>query len=68
LKAAEDGGEKDKNKIQNPDIAFIFNPQRDNFPSKAYYEDGNPELYYSFIMLKATLKKTGRKEKLSRMT
>lgn len=37
--------EKDPNIIQNPEIAFIFNPKRDLPPSKAYYFDGNPDLY-----------------------
>lgn len=40
------GGEiEDKNKISNKDLAFVFLPNRDAFPSKPYYEDGNPEMY-----------------------
>ena len=42
LKEEGEGG-----KLQNKDIGFIFNPARDNFPAKPYYEDGNPELYSS---------------------
>ena len=37
--------EKDPNLIQNPEIQFIFTPNRDAFPSKPYFEDGNPEMY-----------------------
>jgi hypothetical protein len=32
-------------KIEPETIAFIFNPSRDIFPAKPYYEDGNPEMY-----------------------
>ena len=44
--------EKDPNAIQNPEIAFIFNPNRDAFPSKPYFEDGNPDLYTNDKMAK----------------
>ena len=44
--------EKDPNIIQNPEIAFIFNPKRDSFPAKAYFDDGNPELYSNDKVLK----------------
>ncbi|CAI2381302.1 unnamed protein product [Moneuplotes crassus] len=41
------GADQDEegNKIENQEIRFIFNPNRDKFPEKPYYEDGNPELY-----------------------
>lgn len=29
----------------NPEIAFIFDPNRDLFPNKPYYDDGNPDFY-----------------------
>ena len=51
--------EKDPNIIQNPEIAFIFNPNRDAFPSKPYFEDGNPDLYTNDKMAK---RKTLREE------
>ena len=35
----------DKNKISNKDLAYVFLQNRDNFPAKPYYEDGNPEMY-----------------------
>ncbi len=35
----------DPNKIANKDLRNVFHPGRDNFPSKPYYEDGNPEMY-----------------------
>ena len=37
----EDGN----NIINNKEIAFIFKSNRDDHPEKAYYDDGNPELY-----------------------
>ena len=40
------GGETDnQNKISNKDLAYVFLQNRDNFPAKPYYEDGNPEMY-----------------------
>jgi len=58
-----DDGEENKgneldNKIKNPDIAMLFNPNRDVFPSKPYYEDGNPDLYSDDNLLKRTELKT----------
>ena len=47
LGGVDTGGNEDEGNIQNKEIAFIFNPKRDNFPVKPYYEDGNPELYTS---------------------
>ena len=32
-------------KITNPNLQYVFNPKRDTFPSKYYYEDGNPEMF-----------------------
>ena len=41
-----DGGqEENPNKIDNPDLAYIFKQNRDHFPAKPYYEDGNPDMY-----------------------
>jgi hypothetical protein len=34
-----------QNKISNKDLAYVFLQNRDAFPSKPYYEDGNPEMY-----------------------
>ena len=48
LKGLESGGagEADnQNKISNKDLAYVFLQNRDNFPAKAYHEDGNPEMY-----------------------
>ena len=45
-------GAEDGNMIQNKHIQFIFNPNRDNFPEKPYFEDGNPELYSNENMAK----------------
>ena len=48
LKGAEGlaGAEVDeKNKFPTKDLAFVFAQNRDAFPSKPYYEDGNPEMY-----------------------
>ena len=42
----------DGNLIQNKEIAFIFNPNRDAFPEKPYFDDGNPELYSNEKMAK----------------
>jgi len=39
------GDDSKSNKINNPEIAFIFDPNRDAFPSKPYYDDGNPDYY-----------------------
>ena len=37
--------ENDPNAIQNQEIAFIFKQERDNFPAKPYYDDGDPSNY-----------------------
>ena len=31
--------------ISNKDLAYVFLQNRDNFPAKPYYEDGNPDMY-----------------------
>ena len=43
--AGAPGEDKDPNKIDNVDLAYVFKSQRDNFPFKPYYDDGNPEMY-----------------------
>ena len=46
--AAADGGagtEENPNKIDNVDLAYVFKSNRDHFPAKPYYDDGNPEMY-----------------------
>ena len=45
-------GDEESNIIQNKEIGFIFNPNRDAFPAKPYYEDGNPDLYSNEKMAK----------------
>ena len=46
LKGLEGGGDADnQNKISNKDLAYVFLQNRDNFPAKPYYEDGNPDMY-----------------------
>ena len=46
LKGLEGNNEGDnQNKITNKDLAYVFLQNRDNFPAKPYYEDGNPEMY-----------------------
>lgn len=55
LGIGEDG---DKNMICNPEIAFLFDPNRDQFPAKPYNEDGNPDFYSEDNM-----KKRGELEK-----
>ena len=31
--------------IRNQRLQYVFNPGRDHFPAKPYYEDGDPEMY-----------------------
>ena len=31
--------------IRNPELQHVFKPGRDHFPSKPYYEDGDPNMY-----------------------
>ncbi len=42
---APDASIENQFKIEPESIAFIFKMDRDIFPAKAYYEDGNPEMY-----------------------
>jgi len=37
--------EENPNRIDNPDVAYIFKKTRDDFPAKPYHDDGNPEMY-----------------------
>jgi hypothetical protein len=37
--------EENPNKIDNVDLAYLFKKNRDHFPAKPYYDDGNPEMY-----------------------
>ena len=40
------GRENDDPKpIRNSKLAYVFQPGRDHFPAKPYYEDGDPEMY-----------------------
>ena len=39
--AADDG---EKNHIPQ-ELSFLMLPNRDNFPNKPYFDDGNPEMY-----------------------
>ena len=54
---------KDKegdNKIQNPDLQRLFNPDRDEVFGKAYHDDGNSEFYSDEnIKLREDLKSEG---------
>lgn len=45
LGGGQQNEEEDRNKILSKDLAYVFLQNRDNFPAKAYYEDGNPEMY-----------------------
>ncbi len=47
LKNMESGNNDgdNQNKISNKDLAYVFLQNRDHFPAKPYYEDGNPEMY-----------------------
>ncbi len=38
-------GGDDKGQVKNPEIQYLFSHERDQFPNKAYHEDGNPEMY-----------------------
>ena len=38
-------GARDKSSIKNSEIQYLFSPDRDQFPSKPYHEDGNPDMY-----------------------
>ncbi len=46
--------DENPNRIDNPDVAYIFKKNRDDFPSKPYYDDGNPEMYTAENLKKRT--------------
>ena len=35
----------DKGQVKNSEIQYLFSHERDQFPNKAYHEDGNPDMY-----------------------
>ena len=35
----------DPKPVRNPRLAYVFQPGRDHFPAKPYYEDGDPTMY-----------------------
>ena len=37
--------ESDPKPVRNPRLAYVFQPGRDHFPAKPYYEDGDPTMY-----------------------
>ena len=43
-------GNDDPKPIRNTKLAYVFQPGRDNFPAKPYYEDGDPSMYTGEIM------------------
>ena len=47
-----DPDENPNNQIKNPNLQYVFNPERDKFPAKHYLEDGNPEMYTTENMQK----------------
>lgn len=42
--AGQDGA-GDKSSVKNSEIQYLFSADRDQFPSKPYHEDGNPDMY-----------------------
>ena len=38
-------GAEGKTEIKNAEIQYLFSHERDQFPNKAYHEDGNPDMY-----------------------
>ena len=43
--SAPGGGNDDPKPIRNTKLAYVFQPGRDHFPAKPYYEDGDPSMY-----------------------
>ena len=39
------GDGQEKGQIKNSEIQYLFSHERDQFPNKAYHEDGNPDMY-----------------------
>ena len=37
--------EENPNPIKSKDLQYVFQPGRDHFPAKPYYDDGNPSMY-----------------------
>ena len=48
--AAEEN--EDPKKIRNKPLEYVFQPSRDHFPAKPYYEDGDPSMYSDENMTK----------------
>ena len=45
-------GESDDPKpIRNQNLQYVFQPSRDHFPAKPYYEDGDPSMYSEANMI-----------------
>ena len=43
---SDNAGQNDDTKqIRNTNLAYVFQPARDHFPAKPYYEDGDPNMY-----------------------
>ena len=42
---ADFNGDENSNKIDNPDLAYLFKKTSDYLPAKQYYDDVNPEMY-----------------------
>ena len=39
------GNNDDPKPIRNDKLRYVFQPGRDHFPAKPYYEDGDPSMY-----------------------
>ena len=37
--------EENPNPIKSKDLQYVFQPGRDHFPAKPYFDDGNPSMY-----------------------
>ena len=37
--------DENPNPIKSKDLQYVFQPGRDHFPAKPYYDDGNPAMY-----------------------
>ena len=45
------GDSDDPKPIRNSTLAYVFQPSRDHFPAKPYYEDGDPSMYSEANMI-----------------
>ena len=45
LLAGVQKAQEDDDKIQSKALQMVFNPERDRFPNKCYYDDGDPDMY-----------------------